>query len=141
VVSRRLELEPSAALFTRAPDMTGSAQRTIVFTVESAPPERRAALADVADVVVAGHTDVDIAAVLDNLAGRGLHRVLTEGGPQLLAHIVRAGALDELCFTMTPMLVGGYATHILDGAPIGDSRWQLAHLIEDAGTLLTRWVA
>ncbi|WP_205857441.1 dihydrofolate reductase family protein, partial [Phytoactinopolyspora endophytica] len=36
VVSRRLELHPSSPLFTHAQEMTGSKQRTIIFTVESA---------------------------------------------------------------------------------------------------------
>ncbi|NED94130.1 pyrimidine reductase family protein [Phytoactinopolyspora alkaliphila] len=140
VVSRRLELHPSSPLFTRALDVTGAAQRTIVLTVESAPPERRSALAEVADVIVAGEKDVDPSAALSQLAERGLRRVLCEGGPSLLAEVARAGRLDELCYTVTPMLAGGYATRILDGAPIHDSRWQLAHLLEDDGALLTRWL-
>ncbi|NEE02343.1 pyrimidine reductase family protein [Phytoactinopolyspora halotolerans] len=141
VVSRRLELHPSSPLFTHATEMTGADQRTIVFTVESAPPERRSALEEVADVIVAGDHDVHMPAALEHLAARGLRRVLCEGGPQLLAHVARADLLDELCVTVTPMLTGGYATHILDGAPIEHSRWALAHLIEDDSTLITRWLA
>ncbi len=92
-------------------------------------------------MIVAGEDDVHLPAALEHLSARGLRRVLCEGGPQLLAHVARAGLLDELCMTLTPMLVGGYATHILDGAPIDRSRWTLAHVIEDDSTLLTRWLA
>ncbi|AYY15490.1 pyrimidine reductase family protein [Actinobacteria bacterium YIM 96077] len=141
VVSRRLELHPSSPLFTHACQMTGAEQRTMVFTVDASPVERRSALAEVADVIIAGDADIDVKAVREHLATRGLRRVLCEGGPQLLAHVVRAGHLDELCFTMTPALTGGYATHILDGEPIIGSDWQLAHIIEDASTLFTRWLA
>ncbi|WP_207782497.1 pyrimidine reductase family protein [Phytoactinopolyspora limicola] len=141
VVSRRLDLHPASPLFTRAEELTGSPQRTIVFTVDAAPTDRRSALAEVADVIVAGDTDIDLPAAMAHLAERGLPRVLCEGGPQLLAHVVQAGVLDELCYTMTPMLAGGYATHILDGAPVDGSPWRLAHVIEADGTLLTRWLA
>lgn len=139
VVSRELDLDPAAPLFTRAQEITGSAQRTIVVTVDAAPADQRAALAGVADVIVAGDRDLDVGALRGALAGRGFRRALTEGGPTLLAHLVRSGGLDELCLTVTPQLTGGYATHILDGAPITDSTWQLAQLIEDDSTLFTRW--
>ncbi len=135
VVSRSLRLDPASDLFRTAD------QRTIVLTVSSAPADRRAALAEVADVEVVGETDADPRRVLAVLAERGLGRVLCEGGPHLLADIVRSGLLDELCYTMTPLVLGGHATRLLDGAAMPPSRWRLAHIIEDDGTLLTRWTA
>src|SRR5690625_1723893 len=48
VVSRSLDLDPAAPLFTSAP------QRPVVFTTADAPVEQRRALAKVADVVTAG---------------------------------------------------------------------------------------
>jgi riboflavin biosynthesis pyrimidine reductase len=135
VVSRRLDLDPASDLFSAAD------RRTLVFTVGSAPADRRAALAEVADVEVVGDTDADLHRVLSVLAERGLGRVLCEGGPHLLADIVRTGVLDELCYTMTPLVVGGHAARLLDGAPMPPRPWRLAHIIEDDGTLLTRWTA
>ena len=93
LVSGRLDLDPASALFH------GGGERTVVVTSADADPAARARLAEVADVVVAGATDVDLAAALDELAGRGLTRVLCEGGPTLLAALVAAGRLDELCLT------------------------------------------
>jgi riboflavin biosynthesis pyrimidine reductase len=40
------------------------------------------------------------------LAGRGLTRVLCEGGPSWLGELVLAGQLDELCLTISPMMGG-----------------------------------
>jgi riboflavin biosynthesis pyrimidine reductase len=44
--------------------------------------------------------------VLAELACRGLHRVLCEGGPTLFGELVAADAVDELCLTVAPLLVG-----------------------------------
>ncbi|WAL41033.1 dihydrofolate reductase family protein [Brevibacterium sp. BRM-1] len=56
------------------------------------------------------------AEALAELRRRGFVRVLTEGGPSLLGAWIRAGAVDELCATIAPLLAGAAA----DGhAPAG----------------------
>lgn len=134
VVSRSLALDPAAPLFSAPP------RRTIVLTVESSPRDRRAALAEVSDVVVVGERDVDVAAARRALLERGFGRILCEGGPRLLASVVTADELDELCATVSPMTTGGDATRLLAGAPAGVRSWRLAHVVEDDNTLLLRWV-
>lgn len=133
VVSRQLDLDPAAPLFTEEP------RRTIVVTVDSAPRQRRTALAAVADVVVAGDADVDLAAVRAALAERGYRRIVCEGGPHLLATVLAGGHVDELCLTFAPMTVGGTPLRLLGELPMAPRDWRLAHVIEDDGTLLTRW--
>ena len=133
VVTRSLALDPGSSLFS------GADQRTIVVTVEAAPADRRAELERVADVVVAGETDVDVRAMVAALAERGLTRILCEGGPGLLAQLVAAEAVDELCYTLSPVIVGGHALRLLDGDPLGPVRWNLGHIVEDDGALMTRW--
>jgi riboflavin-specific deaminase-like protein len=109
VVSRSLRLDPASRLFT---DTT---VRPIVLTCAAAPDERRNALAGLADVVVVGDDDVDLAAALDVLAHRGLAQVLCEGGPHLFGSLLAAGLVDELCLTVAPLLAGGIAGRIVDG--------------------------
>ncbi|TDD98272.1 pyrimidine reductase family protein [Jiangella asiatica] len=135
VVSGRLELDPDAPLFTQA------THRTIVLTVEAAPADRRAALAAVADVVVAGETSLDVHAAVDALAARGLTRILCEGGAHLLGHLVAAGRLDELCYTLTPTMVGGHSARLVESALTLHSTWTLGHLLAADDTLLMRWLA
>ena len=117
VVSRSLRLDWDAPFFT-AP-----AARPIVVTVAQAPADRLARAAAVADVVVAGNRDVDLAAARAAFADRGWRAVLAEGGPTLNGQLARAGLLDELCLTLSPRLAGGAAKRILDGpsldAPAG----------------------
>jgi riboflavin biosynthesis pyrimidine reductase len=134
VVSRRLDLDPDGPLF----DPGG--ERTIVLTASSAPPDRRAALAERADIVVAGEDGVELRLALDALASRGLRRVLCEGGPRLLAELVVDDLLDDLCLTFSPLLRGGDAPRALNGPPMPARRMRLAHVLEEDGTLLTRWL-
>ncbi len=134
VVSNRLDLDPAAKLFTTA------REPTIVLTTESSPADRRRALAENARVVVAGAESVDFGKALAVLADAGLHRVQCEGGPTVLTHLAAAGLLDELCLTLTPRIGGSDAPRILTGAPpVPESRMRLVHILEDDGTLLTRW--
>nr|WP_281387062.1 dihydrofolate reductase family protein [Jiangella mangrovi] len=135
VVSRSLALDPADRLFTAA------THRTIVLTCAAAPADRLAALSAVADVVVAGEHDLDVPAAVRALAERGLTRILCEGGPHLLAALVAAGALDELCYTMTPSMVGGVSERMLATPSNLVSDWSIGHVLEDQGTLLMRWVA
>ncbi|WP_433240528.1 pyrimidine reductase family protein [Streptosporangium sp. CA-135522] len=135
VVTRRLDLDLAAPLFTEAePDA-----RTIVVTCEAAPRERRAEAARHAEVIVAGHERVDLAAAVEELGRRGLERVLCEGGPKINAQLAAAGLVDELCLTLSPMLVGGDAARVLDG-PASLTRLRLVHILEEEGFLFTRYI-
>ncbi len=135
VVTRRLALDLSGPLF-------GGPERTLVLTVDAVGRERLSAAREVADVVVCGDTDVDIDLALRALAARGMLRVLCEGGPTLLGQVAAAGRLDELCLSVTPMLSGGTAGRIVTTPTIiPPQQLALAHLLEDDGTLLQRWVS
>jgi len=90
-------------------------------------------------VLVAGDDEVDLAGVLSALHDRGLRDLLCEGGPHLLADLLRADLVDELDATLVPRLVGGDGPRIVDGPPV-DVPLTLRLLLEDEGTLLGRWL-
>ena len=82
---------------------------------------------------------------MDALAERGHRRMLAEGGPHLLAQLVEAGLLDELCLTIGPQMAGPGADRIVAGAGTGSGLsgslpLRLAHVLEDQGFLLCRYV-
>jgi riboflavin biosynthesis pyrimidine reductase len=137
VVSRSLDLDLGMDLFARP---TG---RVVVITHEQSDPVRRARVADVADVLLAGDDDVDLAAAVSALHAQGLRRIHAEGGPHLLADLVAADLLDELLLSVTPVLAGGsYASstqvlRILAGAALPDAPRNLTlhHLLEEDGAL------
>jgi riboflavin biosynthesis pyrimidine reductase len=133
-VSAALDLDPSSRLFREAP------VRPVVLTHGATDPDRREALAAVADVVVTGESVVDLAVGRAELARRGLSQVLCEGGPHLFGSLLAAGLVDELCLTMSPLLTGPGAGRIVAGPKIGGPQpMRLVHLIEADGTLLTRY--
>ena len=130
VVSRALDLRPTDRCLS-AP--------ALVVTCASADQRRRSALAEVAEVVVAGDDEVDLPAALDALAERGLVRVLCEGGPALLTALVRAGRVDELCLTVSPRLLGTAPTLLTQALP-EPVDLRLQHLVGgDDGSLLVRY--
>jgi riboflavin biosynthesis pyrimidine reductase len=137
LVTRSLDLDPAAPLIAQAP----ADARTIVITCATSPADRRAALAAVADVIVAGDDSVDLKAALSALAGRGLARVLCEGGPRLLSDVIGGGLLDELCLTLAPVLAGPGPVRVLGGGPIPARRLSLAHLLQEDGALFARYVS
>lgn len=92
------------------------------------------------NVLVAGEDDVDPGIAVAQLVARGLTRVLLEGGPTLLGCTLRAGRLDELCLTTSPMLVAGRGPRIAVDDDHADIRLRAAHLIEADGVLLGRWL-
>ena len=134
VVSRSLDLDPGARLFTE------TTVRPWVLTVASAPADRRDALASVAHVVDAGEHSVDIPTALDALSAAGLDRVLCEGGPHLLGDVVASGALDDLCLSITPLLAGGAGDRLLAGLPIAPPvALKLEHVLEEDDNLFLRF--
>ena len=135
IVSRALDLDPDAPLFTEAP----AHAQTIVITCAASPASRREALARHADVVVAGHTVVDLAEAVAALRERGLGRVLCEGGPHLLAELVEADLLDELDLTVSPLLAGPGANRITAGTRFPPHHLRLAHLLAEEDVLFCRY--
>jgi riboflavin biosynthesis pyrimidine reductase len=141
VVTRELDLDLDSTLIAD----TYPHARTIIITTESAPPGRRAAAAARnAEVIVAGEASVDLKAAVDALAERGHQRISCEGGPRLLGQLADAGLLDELCFTLGPLMAGPGADRIVTGGlPMpggGTLPFTLAHVLEDGGYLLCRYV-
>lgn len=136
IVSRALNLDFDAPVFTEAHE------RTIVLTTEAAPASQRKAAEARADVIVAGKDGINVRAAVDGLIARGHTRLLCEGGPKLLAQVAAAGLLDELCLTLSPVLLAGDAARILNGAPLpAPGRFRLAHVIDGDDYLFLRYTS
>lgn len=121
------------------PGVVDGTPQVLVATTAAARP----ALADRlgGDAVLAcGDTAVHLPALLRALAGRGLRRVLCEGGPTLLGAVAADGLLDELCLTTSPVLAGGPGPRLLAGPPAGRVL-RLAHQLVSGDFLFSRWVA
>lgn len=135
VVSASLDLDPGHPFFAEA------TERPLVVTSASAPAPRSAALAEVADVIVCGDEVVEPRAMIDALAGRGLTQMLCEGGPHLFGDLIEVDAVDELCLTLSPTLVGGSAGRIVRDAPEATRRMRLLHAIPSDDFVFLRYAA
>jgi len=137
VISRSLRLDPTAELFADAP----ADARTIVITCEAAGSDPISRLGEVADVLVCGADDIDLAAARDALAERCGPRILGEGGPTVFAALVGAAVATELCLTGSPMLAGPGPGRICAGEPwLGDPiPLRLIGLLEEDDALFHRY--
>ncbi|MDQ1545838.1 MAG: hypothetical protein QOH69_742 [Actinomycetota bacterium] len=132
IVSGSLNLDPSSDVFAKAP------VRPLVITTESAP--RNPALAAVADIVTCGSTAVDPVALVRALVERKLTRIHCEGGPSLFGALLAADVVDELCLTVSPLLVGGDSGRIVKGDVPDVRAMSLAGILRSEDTLLLRYV-
>lgn len=140
VVSTGASIDPGARLFVERREGDGVLPRPIVVCAASAPPDRRDALAAVADVEVCGDEHIDLSLALDRLAARGLRRVLCEGGPRLTRSLLDEGLVDELCLTLADVLGGPGRLQLLRGGPFAKPvPLRLAHLLAGDGMLAGRW--
>lgn len=136
IVTRGVDLDPADQVFDTAP----GAPRTIVVTCAGAPADRRAALRERADVILAGGDTVDLAVARSALEERGLRRILSEGGPGLLTTLLAASVADELCLTVAPLLAGPGPGRIVSGPPLAAPvAGHITSLLEEDGALFYRF--
>lgn len=133
VVSARLDLEPEHPFFSEA------VVRPLVLTRAQAPATRRTALEAVADVIDCGEASVDPALIVGALAERGMPQILCEGGPHLFGALIEAERVDELCLSLSPMLVAGGAGRIAQGAAESPQPMRLKHALPAGDMLLLRY--
>ena len=136
VVSGRADLDPSAALFAdRDPDDPPP----LVYTSTDVPPDRLVGLYGVAEVVATDGAP-EVAAVVADLHDRGVGIVLCEGGPSLVAQLCSAGLVDELCLSVSPLIVGS-GSGLLAGAPLPTpTSLRLAHVLTADDFLFCRYL-
>jgi riboflavin biosynthesis pyrimidine reductase len=71
---------------------------------------------------------------------RGLGQILCEGGPQLFGALTKEDLVDELCLTISPLLVGPGSDRIVMGTSHALRRMGLTHtLTSDDGMLMLRY--
>lgn len=114
VVDGRLRLPLTARLVATARTVP-----TWVITRADADPARVAALTGCGVLVLPVAADAaglpDLTAALKALAGRGITRVLAEGGATLAASLLRAGLVDRLEWFRAGLVIGGDGTPAVTG--------------------------
>lgn len=136
IVTRSLDLDLDLPLFD---DETS---RPFVVTVGDAPSDRRAVLAERADLLDAGASSVDLGRTLELLGERGATTVLAEGGPSLNGQLIHADLIDEWNLSLSPRLLAGDSRRAAIGPVLGGPppAMRLARVWTDEDFLFCRWV-
>jgi riboflavin-specific deaminase-like protein len=136
IVTRSLQLDWDAPLFA------DERSRPFILAPASADPQRLERAAQVADVIAVGQPELDLPAALRALATAGVRALLCEGGPTLNASLLSQGLIDELCLTISPVLVGGGGGATIVGRALLPEPVDLtlAHLLEEDGSMFCRYL-
>ncbi|NIM01279.1 MAG: hypothetical protein GTN89_10655 [Acidobacteria bacterium] len=116
VLSRSLELSPDARLFAR-----NDPASVLVFTGPDGSEASARAIEGVATVVRVAEDErgLDLGAVLRELAERGVHSVLVEGGGATLHHFLSQGLAQRAALFQAPLALGARgATAAFDGETV-----------------------
>lgn len=100
LISGSLRLNPDGPFFKQSP------VKPLIYTTESAPTEAREKLAEVAEIIIAGHGSVEPVRVVEDLVSRGFTMIHSEGGPTILGDFQRTNLVDSLCVTIAPKIAG-----------------------------------
>ncbi len=100
---------------------TTAAGPVLVLAGEAAIRERAPTLAGVAALEIAAvpltsDGRIDLAGALAVLAGRGVTRVFSEGGPAIASSLIKAGLADDVLIVTAPRPLGGEGVPTLDPA-------------------------
>ena len=125
VVSRSLDLDPDQLVFADAP-----VPPIVVTTGAGDRAPRGAELLRVDG----------LPAMVRALHERGAGQLLCEGGPTLFGTLVTDDLVDELCLSISPMLVGGGPGRIATGAPATPRRMSLRHVLTKEDMIFLRYV-
>ncbi len=108
VIDRDLRIPPQARLIADARRVP-----TWILTLRSADAARRRAFVESGVEVIDFDPDLEgriaLEAALAALGGRGITRLLVEGGAGLAAALLRARLVDRLAWVHAPLLIGGDA--------------------------------
>jgi diaminohydroxyphosphoribosylaminopyrimidine deaminase / 5-amino-6-(5-phosphoribosylamino)uracil reductase len=127
VLDTQLRLAPLARLVTSASEVP-----LWILAGEQAEREReRTLLARGAEVMRVRTADgmLDLKAALEAIAGRGITRLLVEGGPILAAALLRADLIDEAALLRSAKIIGPEGIDALEGLPL-EALTRSAKLVE-----------
>ncbi|HZO28681.1 MAG TPA: dihydrofolate reductase family protein [Chloroflexota bacterium] len=137
IVSASLDLDPTGRFLVNGPS------GTVILTSSLAPVERRNPLARYAMLLTHDGPSVDLVAALRRLHDEyGVRRLLSEGGPTLNQHLLDAGLVDEVFWTVAPKLAGGRGRATIDAdhpTTRIQARLDLISLHEHDGELYARY--
>ena len=124
-----------------SPVITDVHTPTIVITDAWAPTDKLDGWAEAgAEVLVTGDAQADLVEAVHALQARGLRRIHCDGGPHLFGALLRAGVVDELRLTVSPLLVSGAAERIAVGTGVDPQVLRRESVLASDSTLMLRYL-
>ncbi|MGD0332497.1 MAG: bifunctional diaminohydroxyphosphoribosylaminopyrimidine deaminase/5-amino-6-(5-phosphoribosylamino)uracil reductase RibD [Xanthobacteraceae bacterium] len=116
VLDSALRLPPASRLARSAREVPVS----VIAGAEAPRAAEDALLKEGVTVLRAAQRDgrLDLGAVLELIAARGVTRLMVEGGPTLAAALLAADLIDEAMLFRSPKVVGSDGVDALDGLPL-----------------------
>ena len=115
VVDSQARTPPTADIFNKG------AGRRIIVVAKAAPADRVRALAEKAEIIVAGEASVDLREMAAQLKRRGIGRLMVEGGATLNYAMMSGRLVDELSVFVGGLIIGGRdAPTLMDGAGVAE---------------------
>jgi riboflavin-specific deaminase-like protein len=128
VIDTDLRLASDHRVFSDGPDTV------LLCADDTAGPDRVGAAEVVRLKRAASGGGLDLAAVVENLAARGLRRIFVEGGGVTVSRFLAAGLLDRLHVTVAPLLLGdGIPAFTLPGVARPEHGMRLAWSVHRLG--------
>lgn len=142
VVTRSLDLDPTGPLFQRRAGRHTRPRPILIVPAAATAADGNTAMAEHAEILVAGEHDVDLTQAIRLLQDRGHRRIVCEGGPSLAGQMAQADLLDEICVTITPQVLAVDGPRITAGSATqpASGEWQLSRsLLDEVGTVFLRY--
>jgi riboflavin biosynthesis pyrimidine reductase len=136
---RLVVVTASGKIDTSQPALRGA----LIATTPAGAAHLRGSLPEGAAVVVFDDTPIRCGSLIECLHAEGLRRVLTEGGPSLVGHLLQEGLVDELFLTVSPVLFGRKIDDgrksLLDGVDLPGQKLELCSARRDRSHLFLRY--
>jgi 3,4-dihydroxy 2-butanone 4-phosphate synthase/GTP cyclohydrolase II len=137
VVDSRLRFPPYAQLLRHG-------RPPWIATSQEADPERQAALETLGAIIIrlpcGANGWVNLEALLECLAARGVNSLMVEGGAEIITSFLAPRLADQMVLTIAPRLVGGLRVVDNPGQRNGNCFPRLRHLIyQQLGEDLVLW--
>jgi riboflavin biosynthesis pyrimidine reductase len=136
-ISRGLSAQPVGAIITRSGNLPRHhpyyESPTVIYITSDHTVTIDSETTEVCHVT-------NVEAAIADLRGRGLKRILCEGGPTLNTALLQAQLVDEIFLTIAPKILGGEdPLTIVKGPGLGTIHLELRSLVELDGELFLKY--
>lgn len=135
IVTKNAHLDFDSPLFN------SSQVRNIILTSDQGAKNIRGnnKFKDSAEIVVCGEEEVDLKYAKSELGSLGYNHILCEGGPSINAQLLALDVVDEVCLSISPVIVQGKGLRIFEGDELKvPSRFQTTHIFQGDGFIFLR---